>query len=263
MGRALWAALLVATTACTPALATTVTATDAGVTATATYDENADAPSAPMTEVSVTGADGVSRTFTPADLPVGSFGNDPSPWNLTPAGRPLQVSDLDGDGSPEVVVNAYWNGAHCCFLSAILHRSPGGPWATTVKVWGNSPALMRDDDRDGIPEFVGRDDRFAYAFSSYAGSAPPVRVWHFKQGTFRDVTRSYPRYANRELPVLWRDFLRVRRRGYESGGVMAGYIATASLVNRRPQAVARVRATNPNPRQVRAILRKLNAWGYR
>src|SRR3954465_13895629 len=31
-------------------------------------------------------------------------------------GDSVMVSDLNGDGEPEVVVNLYWGGAHCCTI---------------------------------------------------------------------------------------------------------------------------------------------------
>ena len=34
--------------------------------------------------------------------------------------RPLTVRDLDGDGEPEVLVDLYTGGAHCCFYTVIL-----------------------------------------------------------------------------------------------------------------------------------------------
>ncbi len=42
------------------------------------------------------------------------------------AHAPLQVVDLDGDGEPEVLVDAYTGGAHCCALTEILRFTGDG-----------------------------------------------------------------------------------------------------------------------------------------
>src|SRR5712691_5346949 len=57
--------------------------------------------------------------------------------------------------------------------------------------WGNAGYRLVDLDHDGRPEFRSGDDRFAYAFTAFAASAWPVRIWHFDHGRMRDVTRAF------------------------------------------------------------------------
>jgi hypothetical protein len=109
-----------------------------------------------------------------------------------PSGKrdgPLQVRDLNGDGEPEVLVDAYSGGAHCCALTEIL-RFTGAAYATLEAFWGNTGYDLSDLDGDGRPEFVAADDAFAGAFTSYAGSFFPPLVLDYDaatKGGFRDV----------------------------------------------------------------------------
>jgi hypothetical protein len=84
----------------------------------------------------------------------------------------------------------------------------------TVHVWGDDAASprMRDLNHDGKPEFVSVDARFAYAFASYAGSWFPIRIWSYRQGSFRDVSRGFPRRVGRDAASIWRQYVHFRRK---------------------------------------------------
>jgi hypothetical protein len=101
--------------------------------------------------------------------------------------RELSVRQLDGAGPPEVVLNQYSGGAHCCSSTWIYtgaHR--------VVKDWFHSPPVLRDVDGDGIPEFHGADSGFAYAFGSFASSGFPAKVWRYTGTAVIDVSRAFP-----------------------------------------------------------------------
>jgi hypothetical protein len=110
-----------------------------------------------------------------------------------PPTRVLAVRDLDGDREPEVLLDLNWGGAHCCDWTRVYHFDRlTGRYRVTVRLWGDVRPTLRDLNADGKPEFVGKDTRFAYAFTSYAFSYFPVQIWTFQQGRFVDVTRSLP-----------------------------------------------------------------------
>ena len=88
---------------------------------------------------------------------------------------PLQLVDLDADGEPEVLVDAFTNGAHCCALTEIL-RFDGTTYAPFEASWGNLGYDLKDLNGDGRPELITADDAFSYAFSSFAGSFHPPLV---------------------------------------------------------------------------------------
>ncbi|MDP3179524.1 MAG: hypothetical protein Q8M76_16555, partial [Spirochaetaceae bacterium] len=88
----------------------------------------------------------------------------------------LSGTDIDGSGWPNVIVEAYSGGAHCCFATTVydlaenlvsieLPPSPGG----------NATAEFVDLDGDRVCEVLTADDSFAYTYCAYAGS-PAVRA---------------------------------------------------------------------------------------
>lgn len=145
--------------------------------------------------------------------------------NALASPAPLVVRDLDADGEPEVLVNVYTGGAHCCFYTVIL-RFDGRTYRGSVAFWGDPGYALRDLDGDGRPELVTADDRFAYAFTSYAASVLPLRIDHYDHGVLTDVTSDYPQLVRREAAGVWREYLRERRRpGSDVRGLLAGWLA--------------------------------------
>jgi hypothetical protein len=147
---------------------------------------------------------------------------------------PLQVIDLDADGEPEILVDAYTNGAHCCALTEIL-RFDGSAYATSEASWGNLGYDLKDLDFDGRPEFVTADDAFSYAFSSYAGSYHPPLVLDYDAtatGFFTDVTRRFPALARKNAKDALHALARARRQHFETLGPVAAYVADLYLLGR-------------------------------
>jgi hypothetical protein len=107
------------------------------------------------------------------------------------ASRPMVVRDLDGDGEPEVLLNLYGGGAHCCSISHVYHYDPRrGTYAGRRTTW-EADYRVRDYDRDGILDFSSADTRFCFG-CSYPILARPVRIWHYERGRLVDVTRAFP-----------------------------------------------------------------------
>ena len=189
---------------------------------------------------------------------------------------PLQVRDLDGDGEPEVLVDAYSGGAHCCALTEIL-RFTGSAYSTSEAFWGNTGYDLTDLDGDARPEFVASDDTFAGAFTSYAASFFPPLVLDYDpaaSGGFRDVTRGFPSLVRKNVRRALHTLRKARRRHYETLGIVAAYAADLYLLGRgrevRPYLqrarrrgdllAADGRAPRSYDRQLLAFLRK---QGYR
>jgi hypothetical protein len=126
----------------------------------------------------------------------------------------LAVTDLDGDGEPEVLILLDSGGAHCCSWTRVYRYDAGhDTYVPVVHFWGNtsSSPTLTDLDSDGRPEFVSTDDRFAYDFNGYAGSVRPLQIWSYGRGRFVDVTRRYPVLVRRDAARLWRLYLHDRR----------------------------------------------------
>ncbi len=190
------------------------------------------------------------------------------------AGSPdgLAVADLDGDGEPEVIADLFTGGAHCCLVSQIL-RWDGSAYAAGERVWGDPGYRLRDADGDGLPDFVTGDDRFAYAFASYAESFMPVRVLTYRAGRWRDITATVPKLVRAEARQLKKTYLKLRR-GRSSLGVLAAWAADEYRLGHRKMVGRYLRSELragrlrgwPGTAQRRAFIRtlerRLKAWRY-
>lgn len=153
----------------------------------------------------------------------------------------VSVSDLEGDGEPEVLLDLYTGGAHCCVYTTFF-RFTNGAYVRRVHSWGNPGFRLRDLGSDGRLELVTGDDRFNYAFSCYACSAVPVLVQRYEQGRLVSVTRSFPRAIRADAARIWSSYRRaVRTRAYPDG-VLPAYLADQYLLGRGKAGWARVRA---------------------
>lgn len=105
----------------------------------------------------------------------------------------LQCGDLTGEGAPELIVESYTGGAHCCFTYDIYQLSPGLP---ALLHWeaGNG-GINRFERLSGQPalEIVGSDDRLAY-FDSLPFAASPFIpiVFAYRDGKYVEATQDYP-----------------------------------------------------------------------
>ena len=134
------------------------------------------------------------------------------------------MRDLDGDSEPEVLLDLYSGGAHCCFSSAI-YRYSGASYQRHTHSWGNLRYRIADLNHDRKQEFISGDDRFAYAFSSFAFSGFPIQIWSYQGGSFSNVTRRYPALIRQDAAKQWRAYGSLRRQHYEVGGVLAAWAA--------------------------------------
>jgi hypothetical protein len=82
--------------------------------------------------------------------------------------------DINKDGHPEVIIETYSGGAHCC-SSTLVYSLRTTPVLILQKPESNAGGVFPDLDHDGIHEFETADDLFAYLYCPYAGS-PSVRI---------------------------------------------------------------------------------------
>lgn len=148
---------------------------------------------------------------------------------LGPGAKSLQVRDLDGDGEPEVLLDLYSGGAHCC-TSTWIYRFTGTSYTGTPVEWGDFAYNLKDLDGDGIPELVTNDDRFAYAFTAYAEDWFPPRVMQYRAGKLSDVTRHFPALARVDAKRALKIYHSKNRRQLDLRGVVAGYVADQYLL---------------------------------
>jgi subtilisin-like proprotein convertase family protein len=151
-------------------------------------------------------------------------------------GGALRVRDLDRDGEPEVLVDFYSGGAHCCYYTDVYrYVARSRAYRPTVGFWGDLFPTLVDLGRDGRPEFRTGDDRFAYVFSSFAASAFPIRILRFDHGRFVDVTRRFPQLVRRDAAALYASYRsQLRSASYDVRGVLAAWLADQYLLGRGP-----------------------------
>jgi hypothetical protein len=148
----------------------------------------------------------------------------------------VSISDLDGDGEPEVVLDLYWGGAHCCWYTQIYrYVDSRAGYRTNVHIWGNFSYVLADLEHDGRQELVTRDNRFSYAFSSFADSRWPVRILRYRQGGMTIVTRQYASEIRRDATALWHEALS-RKKTRSNQGVIAAWAADQCMLGRCTQA---------------------------
>jgi len=157
-------------------------------------------------------------------------GVDTQPAGYFSHRRSVFVTDVEGDGEPEVVLDLYWGGAHCCWYSQIYRYVPATKHYTAlVRVWGNFGYVFADLDHDGTQELVTRDDRFSYAFGSFADSRWPVRILRYRAGRVTVETPSYPSEIGRDANALWHAAMNPKRKT-SNQGIVAAWAAEEAMV---------------------------------
>lgn len=145
----------------------------------------------------------------------------------------FQVRDLDGDREPEILLDFFTGGAHCCTYSLIYrYESERNQYSPILHNWGNRGYRLRELNGDeGTPEFLSEDDRFAYEFTAYAASAYPLRIWRYQQGQMEETTHEFPDLIYQRAVELWQGFEEQRRNGIDPSGIgvrglLAAYLAS-------------------------------------
>jgi len=136
----------------------------------------------------------------------------------------LSGQDIDGSGHPNVIIESYSGGAHCCSETLVYDLAETlVPIGLPASPGGNATGEFVDLDGDSVFEFQTCDDSFAYAYCCYAGSpcVPVVLVYDSEQRHY--IPKSYAH------PELYRDEIRFdteRAKLALTGGGDAGWDGT-------------------------------------
>jgi hypothetical protein len=195
----------------------------------------------------------------------------------------ITVTDLDGDGEPEVLLDLYTGGAHCCVVTQVFALE-GSPATTVLPSYARvehnflDPGYtLRDLNGDGVPEFKSADGRFNYALSSYVGSGVPVQIFRFQHGDVEDVTTEFPALVRADSKHWWKVYRRnIRRKPPENDfglGALAAWagdeyrLGHGAMVQRELKLALRRGwldgAVGGGRRAVRDLNRLLRETGYR
>ncbi len=267
--------------------AQTETASSGGVTATLTYTMKAPYEAS---DVHLT----IARDGVPATL---QGGGDPAAGckeceNAIPIGalagqtagvKSLTLTDLDGDGQVEVIVDTYTGGAHCCSVSAIYGwDGASGQYRHLVQFWGDPGYVLKQLGGAPGKELVSADDRFAYAFCAYACSALPVVVYRYERFQLVDVTKDFPLQMRKQDRSLRKTIRRLARHKDQRFALRGMYPALCANLYRlgagascRHQLHSALKhgwlaqvpgdaGVWPGGRSyIHAVLKRLSRWGYR
>jgi hypothetical protein len=211
------------------AMATTQTAQSGNVTATFTF--NGSYPNFTGLQLSIAQGSTVYYDQPVVSKLCGTYCAPGSPSGKTSS---VHVLDLEHDGQPDVVLDLYSGGAHCCWIEQIFSFDPGTmTYAMNQRDFGDPGDEIVDLRHDGRYEFLTADDSFAYEFTDFAASGLPIQILTFSDRHFFNVTRQYPRLIARDAARWMKAFKSMAKQHYaDSVGVVAAWAADEELLGR-------------------------------
>jgi hypothetical protein len=144
----------------------------------------------------------------------------------------VQLLDLEHDGQPDVLLDLFSGGAHCCSITEIFSYDPGTmTYARTQRDFGDPGDQTVDLDHNGRYEFLTADDSFAYEFTDFAASGLPIEVLTFTDRRFHNVTRNYPQLIAKDAAGWLKAFKSMAKQHYDdSVGLIAAWAADEDLL---------------------------------
>jgi hypothetical protein len=164
-----------------------------------------------------------------------------------PTNPSLRLTDLDANGEPEVLVDLFTGGAHCCSFTQIYGYKPAtNSYGRTKGSWYDYGYTLRDLDGDGSPELESADWRFAGAFAAYAASGAPVQIWKYGNGKLNDVTRGFKSQIKSDLKQWVKLYKKIRKDPDvpDVRGFLAAYAADKYLLGQGDTAFDLINAAN-------------------
>jgi hypothetical protein len=142
----------------------------------------------------------------------------------------VHVLDLEHNGQPDVLLDLYSGGAHCCWIEQIF--SPATKtYVKTEHNFGDPGEQVVDLSHDGRFEFKTADDLFAGVFTDFAASGLPIQILTFSNRRFHNITRNYPKLIANDAAQWLRLFKGMARHHYaDSVGLIAAWAADEDLL---------------------------------
>jgi hypothetical protein len=88
-------------------------------------------------------------------------------------------TDITGLGKPNVLVDEWTGGGHCCLIFHVLELGDSVREVASVNAQHSTDSYFADLDHDGVFEVLTRDWTFAYWHTSFADSPAPEIVLRF------------------------------------------------------------------------------------
>ena len=117
--------------------------------------------------------------FDPEEKPPEADDNHPK--------GPRPYTNITGNGIPNLVIEEYSGGAHCCSTYHVFELGDEFREISTLDTY-DAGAHFVDLDENGIFGIRTADPSYAYAFTSYAGSFLPAAALRFVDGKYSLAT---------------------------------------------------------------------------
>lgn len=138
--------------------------------------------------------------------------------------------ELTGGGTPELHIQTYSGGAHCCYVDYYFTQD-GGLRNLLIFLGSNSAIYeVKDLNGDGRPELIANNDTLAYFDDLSHGSSPYMTMvigWDGKR--YVDQTRRYPALARQEARKYQTELLEDPI-DYSLRSVALGYYAISLVI---------------------------------
>jgi hypothetical protein len=127
-------------------------------------------------------------------------------------------------------------------------------------------AALHTSRRDGLPEFVSRNEDFSGWFGRHAVSgASPIQVWRYRQGRLQDVTRRYPDLISEDAQIWWDAFTQKESDWHREPVALAAFLADMHMLGEGAKGwkqVQRVYQGDDRQEFFRKLRRELKKHGY-
>lgn len=114
----------------------------------------------------------------------------------------LTGTDINADGFPDVVVETFSGGAHCCFGTQVYSLRDEAV-LILQKPESNAGGYFEDLDTDGASEYLTYDDSFAYKYCPYAAgvSVKVIMAYDSAQDFYIPASLWYPEQYAAEIAL--------------------------------------------------------------
>ncbi|PZO42645.1 MAG: hypothetical protein DCF19_06285 [Pseudanabaena frigida] len=147
----------------------------------------------------------------------------------------LQIQALEKESIPEVILQSFTRGNKCCSIYLIYYYdSDNGKFISNEsEYFFRSRPHLKDLDNNGDIEFISEDTRFK-------GSVKPLRIFHFHNGEFLDVTRLFQSEIRKDMEGISKN-LSTTHDPYLLRSTLAAYLADKYMLDEGDDGLEQVR----------------------